>query len=263
MPSPSRVEECIKKWRSLDFTSTTDDELDSHTKAFMTDLGEYVTAKWEREGEPVELYRVRPLDETWPWRARSEFLCPSPSLMRRSRCNAPGTSVLYCARLASTAVRETQQLPGQSFALFCYRVASPLALARVLGPTSVPNVLAGDQLASYHILRTFVQEEFTRHDEGEGAQYRISASLCRVWFGSSTHHGWLYPSVEASGQECIALKHEAVSKVEVCRAFALELLPHDGSGTFAARVLSEAVLGSNSCPIVWNSPKERQVCKLR
>jgi RES domain-containing protein len=221
LPPPDRVQEYIKRWRSLDLKDAEDADIDRSLRDLMNGL--LVIPKTEKDGPSIStFYRARKKGDESLWRDFQDLLYPPHAPL--GRCNAAGDPVLYCSRKDAVALREIRAKIGDEVALVKYMVVTPkpnLKLAVVVGeanPTNIADgvpVFSGRELESYEILRGFIKEEFTKPVcETKDFRYKISASICRTWFD---HHvdGWLYPSVQSSNEECIALRASFVDSREV------------------------------------------------
>ncbi len=248
MPAPGRVLECIEEWRALDLRSATDAQVERHLSKLIKDLGEYTTSAITRRGY-TKFYRVRPLDESFPWTSPGDFYYTPPERTKRGRCNLPSDPVLYCCPKKVTALQETltgigQATPANRFAMIEYAVLGEFSLAQLVGPFDPnprkgPPILSGQELLSAQILREFIRAEFTK-PVGAGTEYLylISAAICRVWFDPQEYQGWKYPSVAAPNEDCIALKRSFVDteQVTITRVEVLDLLPQATSGVWDVEV---------------------------
>lgn len=269
MPAPSLVLECIERWRSLDLRSATDAEVARQISSLIDDLGEYTTSAITYSGLR-KLYRVRPLDKSFPWSSPQDFLYAPPHRAKRGRCNLPNDPVLYCSPKKVTALQEmltgiSEATPANRFAMIDYAVIGEFSLAQLVGPFDPnpkrgPAILSGQALLSAQILREFVRSEFTK-PVGAGTEYlyKISAAICRVWFDPKEYHGWKYPSVAAPDEECVALKRGfADSKqVTISRVEVLDLLPQTVPGVWDMEVCFE--LDDGGCWVPPQKPTKRRL----
>lgn len=242
MPPPKRVLECVENWRGLDLRWAKDGEVEDRLRELIDDLGDYVTSNKRRRGIDT-FFRVRTVDDAFPWVNQQDLLYPPVKIARRNRCNLPNESVLYCCPNPHTAIAETQ--PQGPFVLVKYRASGEWSLSQVVGrfdpnPAQGSPILQGEALLSAQILRDFIRSEFSKPVRpGTEFLYKISAALCRVWFDSDGD-GWRYPSVVAPTEESVALKAKAVDRIlEVEEAWHLEPVHQSNPKAYEARMLGE------------------------
>ncbi|MBX3405130.1 MAG: RES family NAD+ phosphorylase [Phycisphaeraceae bacterium] len=224
LPSVRTVLDCIERWRSVDLLTLTDEEVEHELSGLITTLADREVVRL-RTGGPRTFYRVRNVEQDqqgnrgvgWPWTKLQDLLWPPTCVDKRGRCNRPGESVLYVCPASGTALAEMLDVGANNdFVAIKYLCTEPLSLAKVVGPYD-PNamceqeVLNPDGLAAYQIVREFIRTEFTRHvDRGDSLSflYKASSAIARCWFSPGKQDGWIYPSVQCSEEDCIAVTVE-------------------------------------------------------
>lgn len=215
LPLPTHVLECIERWRNLDLRKLTDPEIDNQLSEFLDSLGIYDVSSLHTK--PFKLWRIRKfhylfkdVDECWE---------PPPSITPMGRCNPPGSPVLYVSKDLETPFEELNVSANEQVYAIKYEVAEKLNLKRIVPKEFISTdsenkpIYDSESMLSYQILREFVRSEFLR-PVGKGTEYlhRISSSMCRVWFHNEESDGWMYPSVQTSSKNNIALKPKSARK---------------------------------------------------
>lgn len=228
LPSPDHVKGCIESWRSLDLLDATDAEIEESLLELRDRIGSWLVQR--RTTRFLDLYRVRrdgdrfdTVDDFWTLRpCRVE---------KPGRCNMEEQPVLYSAPKAVTALEEMNARPGDRIVLIHYQGRHQVGVDRIVGfedpnPRDGKRIIEGDNLTSYQLLRTFLQEEFTKPvPEGEEHLYRTSAAICRTWTDGADNDGWLYPSVKSMSRENVALLPASARKsLIVKQAFLAEVI---------------------------------------
>lgn len=215
MPSPTKVLECIEKWRNLDLRKISDSDIDEQLTEFLESLGVYSITTVHTT--PFKLWRIRKFN--YLFKEIEECWEPPKNKAEMGRCSAPGQPVLYVSEDIETPFEELNVQPYEQVYAIKYNVVEELRVKRIVPKEFIAkdsnNNLLYDQesMISYQILREFVRSEFLR-PVGEGTEYlyKISSSMCRVWFQSEDSDGWIYPSVQTPLKNNIALKPESARK---------------------------------------------------
>jgi len=211
LPEPKHVLECIDKWRRLDLRKKTDSEVDTELRSFLDSLGEDSLLSTSKTFN--ELWRIRKVE--YLIKEESECWEPPKDKACMGRCNAKEAPVLYVSQFLRTPFEELSIKPNEQVYLVKYKQKRNLKLRRIvseklviLGQKGNP-IFNESSLISYQILREFVRSEFLK-PVGKGTEYlyRISGSMCRVWFDENDIEGWLYPSVQSMNDINVTIKPE-------------------------------------------------------
>jgi len=215
LPTPTHVMKCIEKWRSLDLKKKTDAEIDSELSELLDSIETYVVSSVQTHF--FELWRIRKFN--YLFKDVSECWEPPASKAPMGRCNAVGKPVLYVSKELKTLFEELNVQPNEQVYVIKYKTTDSLNLKRIVSEDFEATDNKGnpiydpESMLSYQILREFVRSEFLK-PVGKGTEYlyRISASMCRVWFHDDDSDGWLYPSVQSPFENNIAIKSESAKE---------------------------------------------------
>lgn len=215
LPHPSHVVTCIEKWRSLDLRKMGDSDIDKELSSFLDSLGEFSVSAIKENS--FTLWRLRKFDHLI--KNVSDCWEPPPETTKLGRCNAACSPVLYVSKQLKTPFEELFIQPNEQVYAIKYkqieRLNLKIIISQELNVTDQEGnpIYDNDSELSYQILREFVRSEFLK-PVGIGTEYlhRISASMCRVWFNADDSDGWIYPSVQSSGDFNIAIKPESAHK---------------------------------------------------
>lgn len=215
LSSPDLVLECIEKWRNLDLRKLSDSDIDDQLSVFLDSLGIYPVSTFHTT--PFKLWRIRRFN--YLFKEVAECWEPPPSHAPMNRCNAPGSPVLYVSEDLETPFEEFNVQTDEPVYAIKYEAVEQLNLKRIVPKqfkaTDSRNtpIYEPESMLSYQIIREFVRSEFLR-PVGKGTEYlyRISSSMCRVWFHSDDSDGWIYPSVQTPSKNNIAVKPAAARK---------------------------------------------------
>ncbi|MBW2006236.1 MAG: RES domain-containing protein [Deltaproteobacteria bacterium] len=215
LPHPARVLECIEKWRNLDLRKKEDSEIDTELSSFLDSLETFHVDRVHQNYS--KLWRLRKFD----YLIKNVSECWEPPAVNSimGRCHAKGSSVLYVSKNLKTPFEELSVQPDEQVYLIKYKQIKPLNLKRIVSEefkitnTNGKPFYDDESMLSYQILREFVRSEFLK-PIGNGTEYlyRISGSMCRVWFDDKDSDGWLYPSVQSPNDFNIAIKPESARK---------------------------------------------------
>lgn len=246
LPDPKHVLECIEKWRSLDLRKMTDSEIDKELSSFLDLLVTFPLSSTNRN--LFKLWRIREVE--YLIKEESECWEPPKNKTRMNRCNAEGHPVLYASEKLKTPFEELFIEPYKQVYAIKYRQKKNLNLSEIvpknLVPTDQNNNPIYDELSlvSYQILREFVRSEFLK-PVGKDTEYlyRISGSMCRVWFDEADIDGWLYPSVQSINDINVATKSESAREnLEIEDIRIVKMVDKD-------KVINSGIISDNFLPI--------------
>lgn len=215
LPAPNLVMEYIEKWRNQDLRKITDSEIDAQLSDFLDSLGVYPVSTTDTQ--PFKLWRIRKFN--YLFKDIAECWEPPLSKTPMGRCNTPGSPVLYISENLETPFEELNIEPEEQVYVIKFEVTERLNLKRIVpskfNATDSQDhpIYDSESMLSYQILREFVRSEFLK-PVGKGTEYlyRLSSSMCRVWFHSDNSDGWIYPSVQTPSKNNIALKPTSARK---------------------------------------------------
>lgn len=220
LPDPNHVLDCIERWRKLDLRKKSDDDVDEELKSLLSSLKTICTSS--KKANFDTLWRIRKLE--YLIKDISECWEPPSDVTPMGRCNSKGHPVLYVSRKLKTPFEELSIKPKkQQIYVIKYKQKYNFELSNIVPinpiPTDQDNNPIFDEKSSisYRILREFIRSEFLK-PAGKDTEYlyRISGSICRVWFDENDRDGWLYPSVQSPNDLNLAIKPEAAhSKLEI------------------------------------------------
>lgn len=221
LSDPNHILDCIEQWRNLDLRKNSDDEVDAALRSFLESLKKFSLSSTNKYF--CKLWRIRKLE--YLIKDISECWEPPKNVTPMGRCNAKGHPVLYVSEKLKTPFEELSIKPQEQVYLIKYKCKQEkfLTLREIVPKDRIPTDINKEPIydenssISYQILREFMRSEFLK-PAGEGTEYlyRISGSMCRIWFGGDDIEGWLYPSVQSPNDFNLAIKPEvARSKLEI------------------------------------------------
>lgn len=221
LSDPNHILDCIEQWRNLDLRKNSDDEVDAALRSFIESLRKFSLSSTEKYFH--KLWRIRKLE--YLIKDISECWEPPKNVTPMGRCNAKGHPVLYVSEKLKTPFEELSIKPQEQVYLIKYKCKQEnfLTLREIVPKDRIPTDINEEPIydenssISYQILREFMRSEFLK-PAGKDTEYlyRISGSMCRVWFDRDDIEGWLYPSVQSPNDLNLAIKPEAArSKLEI------------------------------------------------
>lgn len=219
LSDPNHILGCIEQWRNLDLRKNSDDEVDATLRSFLESLKKISLSTTEKCFH--KLWRIRKLE--YLIKDISECWEPPEDATKMGRCNAKGHPVLYVSEKPKTPFEELSIKPQEQVYLIKYKQKEHLTLGEIVPKARIPTDINKEPIydenssISYQILREFMRSEFLKPaSEGTEYLYRISGSICRIWFDGNDIEGWLYPSVQSPNDLNLAIKPEvAHSKLEI------------------------------------------------